>query len=78
MNEISTRVPAQPRFRLDDHRQVSRMKSDSERILVHSIRNNRVDFDDAQFQTSNVLISVRESGLNLRAVNARLIQLAIE
>ena len=51
------------------------MKSDSERILVHSFRNNRVDFDDAQFQTSNVLISVRESRLNLRAVNEQHFQL---
>jgi len=51
------------------------MKSDSERILIHSLRHDWVDFDDAQFQTSHVLISVRESRLNLRAVNEQHFQL---
>jgi hypothetical protein len=67
VNEVSTAVPGQPRFRLDDHRKISRVKSDSERILIHSLGNDWVDLDDAELETSNVLVSVRESRLDFRS-----------
>jgi hypothetical protein len=71
VDEVTAAVPAEPRLRLDDHREEARVKRDPERVSVHSFGDSGVDFDDAELQSSNVLVGVRESGLDLGAETPR-------
>jgi hypothetical protein len=71
MNEVRSRIPAQPRLGLDEHGKVARVKGDVERVAVHTLGDNRVDLNDTELAAAKVLVGVRESGLNLGAVRGR-------
>ena len=69
VDEVRSTVPSEPRFRLDDHGEIPRVQSDAKRVLVHSFGNHRIHLDDAEFETSDVLVGVRESRLDFGTVD---------
>lgn len=44
------------------------MQGYSEWVRIHTFDDDGVDFDDTKFESSNVLVGVRESGLNLGSI----------
>ena len=65
MNEVAPAIPGEPRLRLHDHGEEARVESDAEGILIHALGDDGVDLDDAELETSHVLVRMREGGLSL-------------
>lgn len=69
MNEVASAIPGEPRLGVNDHGEEPRVESDAKGVGVHTLGDDGVDLDDAELQSSHVLVRVRESGLRLGTAN---------